>query len=219
MSFAKKIMAGKDPLTVYAAACQMRMPNLALEAAKLSLLHEQIILTATTPAGLDCGQPSCHDPLCAHAVSRKVQGRHMHPALRTGRSGLEGPRKDWREFRYFSARSATRDPLMTTDFLAKARSYSTSNTSASCSATCYVACLDLCRTHQRSHALVDAAHGWFTREHKVRVVPHVYRQRCARTPHGDLVRGSTLCVNDQARACFVEAATLVCSAYYCPALH
>jgi len=58
MTFAQRVLmdpkvAAKDPLAVYAAACQMRMPGLALEAAKLSLRHDRIFLAAIAPAGLD----------------------------------------------------------------------------------------------------------------------------------------------------------------------
>ncbi|KAH9834048.1 uncharacterized protein C8Q71DRAFT_859719 [Rhodofomes roseus] len=98
MSFAKKALldpkvASKDPLTVYAAACQMRMPNLALEAAKLSLRHEQIFLTATAPAGLDSLPATILFALmqyrekCKAIVQRFVQDDRVW--------------KGWREFRYF----------------------------------------------------------------------------------------------------------------------
>ncbi|KAH9919405.1 uncharacterized protein B0H18DRAFT_1122524 [Fomitopsis serialis] len=58
MTFAQRVLmdpkvAAKDPLAVYAAACQMRMPSLALEAAKLSLRHDRIFLAVAAPVGLD----------------------------------------------------------------------------------------------------------------------------------------------------------------------
>ncbi|KZT72299.1 hypothetical protein DAEQUDRAFT_29520 [Daedalea quercina L-15889] len=98
IAFAQKALldpkvTGKDPLTVYAAACQMRMPSLALEAAKLSLRHEQIFLAATAPEGLDS--------LPATILFALMQYREKCKAVMQRFVQDDRTWKSWREFRYF----------------------------------------------------------------------------------------------------------------------
>ena len=98
VAFTHKILldprvAGKDPLAVYAAACQLRMPALALEAAKLSLHHEQIFSAPSAPAGLESLPATILFALMQYREQCKSSVRRFVQEDRAW--------KGWRDFRYF----------------------------------------------------------------------------------------------------------------------